>query len=140
MGVVMHLSGHDTVIAFSFIYLRKLIKIKKKRMSTKNQKTFRLREKSFVVRFWFWITLYIKVLANLQNLVISYNLGQNILRISLIFSFFEIWSSGEKVDFGLSLKCNRIYQFGRGWQTSRLYSEPCLTIFEVLDPQIIRSS
>ena len=76
---------------------------------------------------------------NFAFFILKDNLGQNILRIWIISSFSEIWSSGEKVDFGLSLWFNRISQFGRGWQTSRLYSEPYWTISTLLDPQILRS-
>ena len=45
--------------------------------------------------------------------------------------FFKIWSSGEKVDFGLSLKCNQIFQMG--WHISRLYSKPYGTNFKLFD-------
>ena len=91
-----------------------------------------------------WKKKILKVLMSSNHLeswiVISlYNQSRNILRISPISSFFENWSSGEKVEFGLSLKCNRIIQFGRGSQTSRPYSEPYWTIFELLDPQILSS-
>ena len=72
--------------------------------------------------------------------VVSYNQGRNILRISLISPFFEIWSSDEKVDFGLSVECNRIFRIRRGWWTSRLYSEPYWTIFCLLDPRIRANS
>ena len=55
------------------------------------------------------------------------------------FNVFPDLKFGRKVDFGQSLLSNRIIQFGRGWQTSRLYSEPYWAIFELLDPQILRS-
>ena len=63
-----------------------------------------------------------------------YNRWHNMLAILVILALFENWSSGKKV----ALYLNRIFQIGRTWQTSRLYSEPCWTIFELLDPQILR--
>ena len=59
--------------------------------------------------------------------------------IWIIWRFFENTSLGENDDFGLSIWFHRIFEFEGVWLTSRLFTKPFWSIFELLDPAILRS-